>query len=406
MATIPSIAMIPSGVKASKLYSVLPTDGAGDFTTTRASVATRVNENGLIEEVAANVPRLDYSDGTCPSLLLEPASTNFLTNSSEFTGTLINSSVLRDVELSPTGVLSADKLSDDSALGEHLINSTVTLSMTIGTSYTFSSFFKADGTSGRAVIRLFDGLAYQYSSFNLDAGTVAYSSLGDSKIEAYSNGWYRCSISFTATATSSNPPVQLGIANASNQFSYQGASNLSYYFWGVQYEQNSYATSLINTVATAQTRVADTATGSGNSTVINSTEGVLYGEISNIENDADPSWINISDGNVNNWLFIGKEGNNLRAYLRANNSVIFDQVATRADSNKIALSYKSGDIRLYVNGVQIIAVTDAFSFTAPLNQLNFGSYNGGVTTTKASWKSVQVYTTALSDSELTTLTTI
>jgi hypothetical protein len=27
MATIPSLALIPSGVKASKVYSVLPTDG-------------------------------------------------------------------------------------------------------------------------------------------------------------------------------------------------------------------------------------------------------------------------------------------------------------------------------------------------------------------------------------------
>ena len=73
---IPSIAMIPSGYKANKLYSVLPTNGDGDFTTTRNTVATRVNENGLIEEVASNVPRLDYSDGGCPSLLLEPTSTN------------------------------------------------------------------------------------------------------------------------------------------------------------------------------------------------------------------------------------------------------------------------------------------------------------------------------------------
>jgi hypothetical protein len=31
MATIPSLALIPSGYKASKVYSVLPTDGSGDF---------------------------------------------------------------------------------------------------------------------------------------------------------------------------------------------------------------------------------------------------------------------------------------------------------------------------------------------------------------------------------------
>ena len=73
---IPTLTMIPSGYKAGKLYSVLPTNGDGDFTTSRSSSATRVNKSGLIETVLSNVPRLDYSDGSCPSLLLEPQSTN------------------------------------------------------------------------------------------------------------------------------------------------------------------------------------------------------------------------------------------------------------------------------------------------------------------------------------------
>jgi hypothetical protein len=78
---IPSLAMIPSGYKATKLYSVLPTDGVGDFTVARASTATRVNSAGLIETVGADVPRLDYSDGGCPVLLTEPQSKNEYLNS-------------------------------------------------------------------------------------------------------------------------------------------------------------------------------------------------------------------------------------------------------------------------------------------------------------------------------------
>jgi len=80
MAT-PSLAMIPSGYKATKLYSVLPTDAVGDFDVTRATTATRVNKSGLIEEVGVNVPRLDYSDGGCPVLLTEPQSRNDYLNS-------------------------------------------------------------------------------------------------------------------------------------------------------------------------------------------------------------------------------------------------------------------------------------------------------------------------------------
>jgi hypothetical protein len=71
----PSIAIIPSGFKAGKVYSVLPLIGAADLDFTRASSATRVNKDGIIETVATGVPRLDYSDGGCPSLLLEPQQT-------------------------------------------------------------------------------------------------------------------------------------------------------------------------------------------------------------------------------------------------------------------------------------------------------------------------------------------
>ena len=82
MAT-PSITMIPSGYKSQKVYSVLPTNGDVDLTFDRNNIGTRVNKNGLIEQVATDVPRLDYSDGSCPSLLSEPASTNLVIGSAE-----------------------------------------------------------------------------------------------------------------------------------------------------------------------------------------------------------------------------------------------------------------------------------------------------------------------------------
>jgi hypothetical protein len=53
--------MIPSGVKESKLYSIKPTDGTGDFTFTRGTdTATRVNSAGLIEKETQNL--LTYSN--------------------------------------------------------------------------------------------------------------------------------------------------------------------------------------------------------------------------------------------------------------------------------------------------------------------------------------------------------
>ena len=102
---IPTLTMIPSGYKAQKVYSVLPTNGDGDFTFDRNNAGTRVNKDGLIEQVATDVPRLDYSDGSCPSLLLEPASVNLALYSQDFSQS--DWSVF-DVSKSANSVLSPD----------------------------------------------------------------------------------------------------------------------------------------------------------------------------------------------------------------------------------------------------------------------------------------------------------
>jgi hypothetical protein len=51
-----------------------------DFDVVRGSAATRVNAEGLIEGVATNIPRIDYTSGS-PVLLVEPQSTNLVVNS-------------------------------------------------------------------------------------------------------------------------------------------------------------------------------------------------------------------------------------------------------------------------------------------------------------------------------------
>ena len=76
-----SLIITPNAYKAGSLLAVVPSNGNGDLTWTRNSGATRVNSAGLIENVLANVPRLDYSQGSCPNILLEPQRTNRLLNS-------------------------------------------------------------------------------------------------------------------------------------------------------------------------------------------------------------------------------------------------------------------------------------------------------------------------------------
>ena len=65
----PILALVPSIYKKGKLYSVLPRDGSGDFSTSRGLEALRVNSLGESELMGIDVPRIDYSLDSCPSLL-------------------------------------------------------------------------------------------------------------------------------------------------------------------------------------------------------------------------------------------------------------------------------------------------------------------------------------------------
>ena len=50
-----SLVVTPNGIKEDKLYSIKPTDGSGDLVVTRATTATRVNSDGLIEVTPYNL---------------------------------------------------------------------------------------------------------------------------------------------------------------------------------------------------------------------------------------------------------------------------------------------------------------------------------------------------------------
>jgi hypothetical protein len=118
------LVQIPSGYKAGTLYSVVPTNSNGDFDFSRASTATRVNKDGLIETVSSNVPRLDYPliDGVvqdCPALLLEPQRTNIIPYSESFSNVAWNKSfigigsvpvVTANQGLAPDGTFTADRI--------------------------------------------------------------------------------------------------------------------------------------------------------------------------------------------------------------------------------------------------------------------------------------------------------
>jgi hypothetical protein len=421
MATIPSIAMIPSGYKASKVYSVLPTDGAGDLTFSRAGAlpsfnATRVNSDGLIEEVLSNVPRLDYSDGGCPSLLIEPQSTNLLLRSEQFddaawakTRTTVSANSL----VSPDGNSNADTLVANVGTATSYFLDFTTLT---GTGIFTASIFAKKGNSNWLYIRQGSGgggTALARAWFDLNNGTIGSTSPApiSHSIEDYGNGWYRCSMTFEVLI-GGIPRPQFYISNGDGVATFDSDGTQSINLWGAQLEALPYATSYIPTVASTVTRVAETVSKTGISDLIGQSEGVWYWE--GIINDTGAEFqILNSTRNISNAISITRWTNNrVRARIWSN-SVLNVSIASANNvfvntKSKIALSYKSGNVKLFYNGVLVASSTESFAFTVPISELEISvmlSFFGASLNTNNTDK-VLIFKTQLSDVELIALTTL
>lgn len=112
-----SLVLTPTSYKANKLYSVVPSSGNGDLTTTRATTATRVNSSGLVENVATGIPRIDYTGGVA-NILLEPQRTNRLLNSATVvTQTISTTGVACTVSFYGTGTITLSGTFSGSLVG-------------------------------------------------------------------------------------------------------------------------------------------------------------------------------------------------------------------------------------------------------------------------------------------------
>ena len=400
MAT-PKLALIPTGYKAGKLYSVLPESGVGDFTVVRATEATRVNEEGLIETMGANVPRLDYSGGGCPVLLTEGQSTNKIINSEN----LLNGSwgktnavVESNSTISPDGILNADKLTFNISSSFGRI-----ISSTLSSVNSISFFVKYIDLE---YILIFVGGSSNGVYVNIKEGYATSTILGaglDVTFKKYTNDWLRIEAKGGNNATS----LEIYAANSTPNYT-PITLNGSFYLWGVQAEALSYPTSYIKTEGSAVTRNGDQVTGAGDAATFNDSEGVLMAEVSFV-NDTSFKGISISSG-VN--------GNAIRIYSSlADNQLVFrvtvnsvDQVLklyTLSDTslyNKISLKYKENDFSVFINGFKLLTDNSGSTFSnGVLNQLNFNRSDGN-DPFYGNTSQIQYFNTALTDSELETLT--
>ena len=410
MATIPSISLIPSGYKAGKVYSVLPTDGSADFDFSRNTTATRINKDGLIENVGNNVPRLDYEGGGCPSLLLEPQSTNLIAQSEAFSNsywTKSGASVVGGFSApSVNSPLGAIYLVEDSSNGNHSISSNPLLNVFDATT---SIFVKSNGSNYFVIRSNSSGGAYLNCTFNLITGVNTYNGMTKGfEIKSISNGWYRISSTNRSSATAyrdlSFNLSQSDVLN-NNLPSHQGDGTSGVYIFGAQIEAQSYATSYIPTSGSAQTRLAETANGAGNASTFNDSEGVLMLDISALADDSSYKTITVNDNGTSDRIQISINSNDIYIGVIDNGvTQVFDSVSVAdiTNFNKVAVSYILNNCQLWINGFKVFTDTSA-SMPSGLSQINFDKGDGG-DDFYGKTKQIQYYNTALTDLELEKIT--
>ena len=302
-----SLVQIPSGYKATKLYSVVPESGVGDLSFARSSSGTRVNEQGLIETIAIDTPRIDYTGGGCGKLLLEGQRTNSIPRSEDLSSlwNFINVDKALTQVKNPSGNLGVYEIAATSTSGSHYFEPS-TYSATSGADYTFSFFAKING-SNFVQVALSTGFSPLYQNFNLLDGTLGNGNLTSgysSSIEPFGNGWYRVSVKGTtisANARFLTIPIITDIASRNPSFNGDGTSGV--YVWGFQREAGSYPTSYIPTQGSAATRNQDTSSTTGLSSVIGQVGGVLYFNAA-AQNDSINGRISIGDGSFNNRVMV------------------------------------------------------------------------------------------------------
>ncbi len=390
----PNLALIPAA-QGTKFYSVLPSDGVGSFDFTRASSATRVKKDGLIETVASGQSRLNYPliDGVvngCPSHLLEPSRQNVLWYSQDFTNAYwINNGVTvnADQAISPDGTLNADLLTGVSG-GFGVVRFS-----TWSATNNVASCFAKKASSSTFIIKNASG-GVGGVTFDLDNGVITSVVAGfEGEIENYGNGWYRCIAKDRDGRTGT---FSLGVNGAGE----------SIYMWGSQLEQ-THKTSYIPTTNSSVTRVAETANGAGDANTFNDSEGVLFAEISAIANDGTIRRIALPNSSAAGLHRIELSSTDNRVfgvtYVSPSNQAVISYIMPDATTPfKIAYKYKENDFALWVDGFERGADSSG-SVPTGLVKINFDNGAGG-SDFYGNTKQIQYFDSALNDTDLETLT--
>lgn len=409
---------------------IRPSNAAGNAITGTLYIQDAQLEQGLVARdyiettttaiyggITDNVPRLDYTDSSCPSLLLEPQRTNLVTQS-EYQGSSdwskTNVSVTSNAATSPQGVSNATEIIENSSTAQHFIGDS--LSLTSGTAYSVSVYAKKNTRSVLQISPSASHIAASYANYDLENGVVSASGGSvTTSIEDAGDGWYRCVLTFTATSTATATLAffMQTSTTASRGASYAGDGSSSLYVYGFQVEAGSYPTSYIPTYGSAVTRNADTnyiqntfsgLSGANSLTIffeVDVEDVISLGQRYSLLTDLTGS---------QNWIFLSYESSgSVRGYIRENSSVSWDYQWSSgfptSGTIKAALVIPAdGNAKLYGNGLLRVEDSGAV-LTAAYDTIAFGGTSGAAAN-KQRLKQFMIFPTALTDQEAIDLTTL
>lgn len=399
-----SLILTPNAYKASKLYSLIPTNGTGDFTMTRASTAMRRNSEGIWESVANNVPRVNYPiGGGCPNYLFEFQGTNICFHSANFQGSGWTgdggASIASTAEVSPIKdqVVSRITTTTSSASG---IYRTITGS---SAGYSVQFFVKRETLDWAAIVDVTGTTVVAW--FNISTGVVGTVVGGYSaRVFPEYNGFYR--IILTRTGANQTPALlQVIFTDADNKtFGAVGTTLIAY----AGCEANTYASSPIITTTASVTRVTDVTVLTSASSIIGQTEGVIYIELYHTTTLEQLEIISINNSGTVYIARIRVSGNVLSCIY--NNNTSAENLCPAASLvpnsiNKIAIRYNSATKTgtTYLNGASLGSQVGVQAYPAILDKINMGTWFGDV---NLDLKNFMLFSTLLSNTEMAALTSL
>jgi hypothetical protein len=379
-----SLVLTPNGYKAGKMYSAIPTDGSGDFTFIRAGIAMRRNSVGLWEEVAANVPRLQYPvGGGCPSWLVEPQRTNSIRNNSAvgavvgspgtlptnwtnflsgLTQTIVGTGTekgLPYIDIRLNGVAS-------SASALILFEASNIITASNAQIWTESIFSKVVAAPNPA--NSYDLLMYERTS---GGGYITEGSIPFVVTSALQRFSFTRTLSGGGTVAFVQPIVRFNLTNgASYDFTIRIAAP--------QMELGASATSPIITAGSALTRLGDLATLSKTITQLSTFVSECFLQAGSLSDGLNYRYFDVRAAS-NNRITCHRQNNTIRVDVVTPSGVSFSNVVFTLPTLAVGQRYifairlNSGSFNFFANGALVFTSTTILMPTFTTANVNYGS---------------------------------